>query len=85
MSRIRVTIDQLVLKGLEPSEGKALIEGLQTELSGFLSDRSTRAEWARSHRTPVMKLGAMPFEAGPSRGRKLGASVARAIGKGLKP
>jgi hypothetical protein len=85
MSRVRVTIDQLVLKGLEPADRKALVEGLQAELSQVLSNPSGRAEWARSHRTPVMKLGRMPFEAGPAGGRKFGASVARAIGKGLKP
>jgi hypothetical protein len=85
MSRVSVTIDQLVLKGLEPAERKALIEGLQAELSGLLSDRATRAEWARPHRTPVMKLGAVPFEPGAAGGRKLGMSVARAIRKGLKP
>lgn len=85
MSRVRVTIDQLALKGLEPADRKALIEGLQAELARTLLDRSTRAEWARPHRTPVMKLAAMPFEPGPSGGRKLGVDVARAIGRGLKP
>ncbi len=85
MSRVRLTIDQLVIQGLEPAERKALVEGLRAELSGLLSDRSTRAEWARSRRTPVMKVGATPLEPGPSGGRKLGVNVARAIGKGLKP
>jgi hypothetical protein len=85
MSRLRLTIDQLVLRGLEPAERKALIEGLQAELTQVLSERSTRAAWARSHRTPVMKLGRMPLEPGPSGGRKLGADLARTIGKGLKP
>jgi hypothetical protein len=85
MRRIQLTIDQLVLKGFEPADRRTLIEGLQTELSQLLSDPSARTAWARSHRTPVMKLGRMPLEAGPSGGRKFGASVARAIGKGLKP
>lgn len=85
MSRVRLTIDQLVLKGFEPAERKALTEGLKAELARFLSDRGKCEEWARQHRTPVMKLGAMPFEGGPSGSRKFGANIARAIGKRLKP
>jgi hypothetical protein len=85
MSVIHVTIDQLALKGFGPADRKALVEGLRTELSRVLSDPATRAEWARSRRTPVLRLGRMPFEPGPAGGHKLGGSVARGIGKGLKP
>ena len=85
MSRVRLTIDQLVLKGFEPAERKALTEGLQAELTRFLSDGAGRAKWARQHRTPVIKLGTMPAEPGPSGSRKFGANIARAIGKRLKP
>jgi hypothetical protein len=85
MSRVRVTIDQLVLKGLEPVERKALVEGLQRELSQVLSDPVARAEWARPHRTPVLRLGQLPLESGASGGRKFGKQMARAIGRRLKP
>lgn len=85
MSRVRVTIDRLVLKGLEAADRKALVEGLQAELSQVLSGPAARAEWAHSHRTPVLKLGRMPLEAGTAGGRKFGKQVARAMGKGLKP
>jgi hypothetical protein len=85
MSQVRVTIDRLVLKGLEPTERKALVEGLQRELSQVLSDPATRAEWARSHRTPVLRLGRLPLEPGTSGGRKFGKQMARALGRGLKP
>ena len=85
MSKIRLNIDRLVLNGFEPQEGKVLSEALQSQLSQVLADRATRAEWARSHRTPVMKLGRMPLEAGSTGARKLGGQVARAVGKGLKP
>jgi len=85
MSRVRVTIDRLVLKGLEPAHRKALVEGLQAELSQVLSDPGARAEWAHSHRTPVMKLGRMPLESGTAGGAKFGKQMARAVGKGLKP
>jgi hypothetical protein len=85
VSRVRVTIDQLVFRGLEPAERKALVEGLQGELSRVLGDAAARAEWAKSHRTPVLKLGRMPMEPGIAGGRKFGGGLARAIGKGLKP
>lgn len=84
MSRIRVNIDRLVLKGFEPGERKALVEGLQGELSRVLADPAGRAEWVGSHRTPVMRLGAIALEPGLSGGRKFGGAVARAVGRGLK-
>lgn len=84
MSRIRLSIEQLVLKGFEAGHGNALVEGLKSELSRVLADPATRAEWARSHRTPVLRLGRMPLESGPAAARKLGGRMARAIGQGLK-
>jgi hypothetical protein len=85
VSRIRVTIEKLVLNGFEAADGKALAQGVQSELSRILADPHTRTAWARSRRTPVLRLGRMPLESGPSGGRKFGDGVARAIGKGLKP
>ena len=85
MSRIRLTIDRLVLNGLDPWEGKALVETLRSQLSETLADRQLRAEWARSHRTPVLKLGRMPLEAGAAGARKFGKQMARAVHRGLKP
>ena len=85
MSRIRLTIDRVVLNGFEPADRTALMEGLRAELSRVLGDPASRGEWARSQRTPVLKLGRMPLDPGPSGGRKLGSGLARAIGKGLKP
>jgi len=85
MSRIKLTIDRLVLKGFEAGDRKALAEGLQAELSRVLADPATRADWAASHRTPVLRLGQMAMEPGLAGGRKFGGGLARAIGKGLKP
>lgn len=85
MSRIRVTIDALTLKGFDPADGRALIEGLRSELTRVLADPLTRAEWARSHRTPVLRLGQIPIESGSAGSRKFGQGMARAIGRGLKP
>ncbi len=85
MSRIRLNIDRLVLNGFEQAEGRALARALEAQLSQVLGDRATRAAWARTHRTPVLKLGRMPLEAGTSGAGKLGQQVAHAVGRGLKP
>ncbi len=85
MSCIRLTIDRLVLKGVGAAERKPLVEALQSELSRVLSDPATRAEWARSRRVPVLRLGRMPLEHGAAGGSKFGTQMGRAIGRGLKP
>jgi hypothetical protein len=84
MSRISLTIENLVLRGFEPADRTALTEGLQQELLRMLAGPATRATPARSRRTPVLKLDPMPFSLGPSGSRNLGIRVARAVGKGLK-
>ncbi len=85
MSHIRLSIDRLTLHGVEPGDVKALTEALRTQLSQVLSDRAVRARWARSHRTPVLKLGRMPLEAGAAGARKFGKQLGIAVGRGLKP
>ena len=85
MSRVHVTIDRLVLKGFGAAERSALVEGLRGELARVLAEPQARDAWESSRVTPSLRLGRMPFEPGPSGGRKFGAGVARAIGKGLRP
>lgn len=85
MSRITVTIDRVVLRGFRAGDDKSVIEGLRSELSRVLGDRSGRAEWARSHHTGVLRLKAAPLEPGHPGARKFGVGVAKAIGKSLKP
>jgi hypothetical protein len=85
MSRINLTIDRIVLRGFDPNDRRALLEGLQTELSRLLADPAIRATWGSSHRTPVLNLGRMTVPTGPSGSRNFGARVAGAIGKGLTP
>ena len=53
MSRIRVTIDRIALRGMDAGEGRALVEGLQGELSRILAD-AAGTSGARSRRTPVL-------------------------------
>jgi hypothetical protein len=83
MSRIRLDIDRMVLNGFQPLEAKALTDALQSQLSLVLSD-PTRHEWARSHRTPILKLRPVPLETGSVGAGKLGKRIGQAIGKGLK-
>jgi hypothetical protein len=85
VSRIRLNIDRLVLNGLQPLEAKALTGALQAHLRQVLLDQTNREQWARPHRTPVLKLGRMPLEAGAGGAGKLGGQLGEAIGRGLKP
>lgn len=85
MSRIRLNIDRLVLNGFEPREGKALAHALEGELQRVLADPVGRREWARSQRTPFLKLGRMPLEDGSAGATRFGKQVANAVGRGLKP
>jgi len=85
MSRIHLVIDRIVLNGLQPGQDKAVVESLKKQLTTILSDRGTRAAWAHSHRTPVLKLGDVPIANGAAGARSFGAQVARGIGRGLKP
>jgi hypothetical protein len=86
MSRvIEVNIDRVVLRGIDPSDRKAMIEGLEAELSRILADPRFDGQKIKSRRTPVLKLGRMPLEPGPTDARKFGSGLARAIGRGVKP
>jgi hypothetical protein len=85
LSRISVRIDRLVLPEMDARDRKALVDGLHGELTRVLSDPATRASWAKSHRTPVLRLGRMPIKPGPSGGRAFGTALGHSIGKGLKP
>jgi hypothetical protein len=79
--RVNVTIDRLVLRGMDPAARKAFVDGLRGELARVLADPAARAEMQASRRTPVLRLGQMLLGDGPSAARGLGRSVARAIGK----
>jgi hypothetical protein len=85
MSRIRLTIDHLVLGGLDPAGRRAFVASLERELRTILAEPVGRAAWARTHRTPVLRLGRANLEPGSAGAGKLGGQVAKGIGKGLKP
>jgi hypothetical protein len=85
MSRIRLTIEALALRGFDGADGRALVEELRSEVARVLAEPVTRAEWTRSHRTPILRLGRIALESGSAGSRKLGKGMAHAIVKGLKP
>lgn len=85
MSTIHVTIDRLVLGGLDSAGRAAFVKGLRSELERMLADPTTRTSWARPRRTPVLRLARLGLEPGASGARRLGTQVARGIGGGLKP
>jgi len=85
MSIIHLTIDSLSISGLDVAERKAFLASLQGELHRVLSDPTTRSEWAKPHRTPVLRLNRQVLDPGLQGARKLGTQVAKNIGKGLKP
>ena len=85
MSRIKVTIDAIALKGFAPGERKALIDALQGELARTLADPAAGMATAQSRRTPVLRMKRMSLVPGPVGARNPGGGIARAIGKGSKP
>jgi hypothetical protein len=85
MSRIRVTIDELGLKGFAPGERKALVEALQGELTRALADPAGGIASAQSRRISALRMGQVSLAPGPAGARNLGGGIARAIGKGLNP
>jgi hypothetical protein len=84
MSRIKVKIDRVVLRGLDPADQHSLVNGLKSELSRVLADPFTGIKSARSQRTPVLQVGRMSMDPGLTGARKLGGGIANAIGKGIK-
>ena len=78
-ARITLNIDKLVLRGIAPGDRAHVIASLRRELEQTLANPDTRAEWAKSQRAPVLRLGQLGFTPGPSGSRKLG----QAIGKGI--
>jgi hypothetical protein len=80
-----VNIDRLVLNGFGPLEAKALAAALQSQLSHGLADTTGREDWARPHRTPVLKLRGMALPPGSTGASSFGKQLARSVMRGLKP
>jgi hypothetical protein len=83
MRRIDVTIDRVVLRGLEPADRHGFVDGLKTGLSLVLADHAG-LKAAGSRPMPVLRLGRMAIEPGASGSRKFASGVARGIAGGFK-
>lgn len=83
--RVTLNIDRLVLRGVDPLNQRALVDGLKAELARVLADPATQLSLQPSRRTPVVRLGQMPMEPGLAGARKFGGGLARAIAKGGRP
>jgi hypothetical protein len=84
MSRVDVSIDRLVLRGIEPADRDGLVEGLKRELARAFTRPQTAATPLVSGETPVLRAGPMTFTPGPAGARRLGGGIANAIAKGIK-
>jgi hypothetical protein len=84
MTRLRITIDEVFLTGLDRPEGRALVEGLKSELQRLFSDPAIHAQLEHPRRIPTLRLGSAPLAAGSAGAAKFGRNMAHAIGRGLK-
>ncbi|MGB8886251.1 MAG: hypothetical protein WCC87_05975 [Candidatus Korobacteraceae bacterium] len=82
MSNIQVTIDRLVLRGVDALTGKAVVEGLKAELPRVFAARQRNAASAPQSR-PAVNVGRVDITPGTFGGRKFGRQLARRIGKTL--
>jgi hypothetical protein len=82
--RTTVTIDRLVLRGVDPRNAQAMTESLKKELARVLAAPTGREHLPQAKNSPVMRLGRIPLQPGRAGARRFGASVARAIAKGVK-
>ena len=83
MSRVRVHIDRIAVRGLDDADSKAVVEGLRVELARVLRDASAVPN--RSYRTPVIKLAPLSLPTGPRGARQLGVTAGGAIARKVRP
>jgi hypothetical protein len=84
MSRVRVKIGHIVLRGLDPADRQPLLDGLKSELSRLLANRANEVRSARLRHMPVLYMRGLSSQPGASGANKLGGAIARGIGSGVK-
>ena len=82
--RINLTIDRLVLRGVDPQHAQAMTESLKKELTRIFAAPGVHDRLQQARDAPVMRLGRVTLEPGRAGARRFGSSVARAIAKGVK-
>jgi hypothetical protein len=84
MSRVTVTIDRLVLSGIDAVDQHALVDALRHELTRALAAPGGPNFERGSRSIAQVRRGGLKLEPGRSGARKLGAETARAIVKGAR-
>jgi hypothetical protein len=79
MSRVHLTIDRLVLTGIDPGDAPALVEALKAGLAETLTVNA--AGLAHSRHVAVARAAAPPHEPGRAGARQTGRATARTIGQ----
>jgi hypothetical protein len=82
--RTTVTIDRVVLHGVDPGQARAIVEGLRAELATVFADAGARRQLGPGRRAAALKLGSLPLGAGRADARRFGAAVARAAAKEMR-
>ncbi len=83
MSKVIVHIDRLVLRGVDPSDQKAVATALQTELQRQLTEPGIARRIDPGHR---YRLDAGQVQMGKEKlGTATGAAISRALTGGKKP
>jgi hypothetical protein len=82
VSQINVTIDRIVLSGVDAGNRDAVVAGLRAGLTRALMDHSFLN--ARSRRAPFVRIGGLTLEPGRMGARRLGSNIGQAIGKAAR-
>lgn len=82
--RATIHIDRVVLRGIDPQQAKAIVEGLRAELAAVFSSAAFRSQLGNGRSAEVIRLGSVPLGAGRAGATRFGAAVARAAGKGMR-
>lgn len=80
---VKVNIDRVVLRGIDPADRHAFVQGLRAELTRILADPAARAAFTQSRRLPVLRLGRVQLDPGRAGARRLGAGIANSVGRRL--
>jgi hypothetical protein len=80
MSLIDVTIDRIVLSGVDAAHRDALVAGLREGLARALSERSPH----RTRSAPVVRISGLTLEPGHAGARRLGGGIGQALGRAAR-
>jgi hypothetical protein len=78
---VKVVIDRLVLRGVDPHHAQALADSLKAELEKTLSQPGASAGLRHARNERVLRLDSAPLRAGRAAARAFGGNLARAIWK----